>query len=90
MLTAQTYGQREDAEVGFWADWEVSLAGGFAYTFNNPLWQSLYPWTFQLGGGVIRRDYDDPDPTINPNQAEEDSGSTASAVAACLRPLRRT
>ena len=25
VLTVQTYGQREDAEVGFWADWEVSL-----------------------------------------------------------------
>ena len=41
VITAQTYGQREDAEVGFWADWEFSFAGGFAYTFNNPLWQSL-------------------------------------------------
>jgi len=88
VLNAQTYGQREDAEVGFWADWEVSFAGGFAYTFNNPLWQSLYPWTFQLGGGVIRRNYDDPDPTINPNQAEEDT--TWWARGAVVLPVAET
>jgi hypothetical protein len=73
VVTTQTYGQREDAEVGFWTDWEISFAGGFAYTFDNPLWQARYPWTFQLGGGVIRRDYDDPDPTIDPTQSEEDT-----------------
>ena len=67
VVTTQTYAQREDAEVGYWADWEISFAGGFAYTFDNPLWQARYPWTFQLGGGVIRRDYDDPDPTIDPS-----------------------
>ena len=49
------------------------FAGGFAWTFDNPLWQARYPWTFQVGGGVIRRNYDDPDPTINPFEAEEDT-----------------
>jgi len=61
------------AEVGYWADWEVSLAGGIAYTFDNPLWQARYPWTFQIGGGVIRRSYDDPDPTIDPTDNEMDT-----------------
>ena len=54
VVTTQTYGQREDAEVGFCADWEIALAGGFAWTFDNPLWQARYPWTFQAGGGVIQ------------------------------------
>lgn len=83
VVTTQLYGQREDAEVGYWADWEVAFSGGFAWTFNNPLWQARYPWTLQVGGGVIRRDYDDPDPTINPNEAEEDTtwwGRTALVV----------
>ena len=73
VLTSQGYAQREDAEVGFYADWELALSGGFAWTFNNPLWQARYPWTWQAGGDAIRRNYDDPDPTINPNQAEEDT-----------------
>ena len=72
VLTGQAYVQREDAEVGFFSDWELALSGGFAWTFNNPLWQARFPLTWQVGGGWIGRDYDDPDPTINPNKAEED------------------
>jgi tetratricopeptide (TPR) repeat protein len=73
VLTGQAYVQREDAEAGFYSDWELALSGGFAWTFNNPLWHGCrYPWTWQVGGGWIGRDYDDPDPTINPNKAEED------------------
>ena len=73
VVTTQGYGQREDAKAGFFADWEIALSGGFAWTFDNPLWRARYPWTLQAGGGVIQRDYDDPDPTINPNEAEEDT-----------------
>jgi tetratricopeptide (TPR) repeat protein len=73
VVTTQGYAQRENADAGFFADWEIALSGGFAWTFNNPLWQARYPWTFQVGGGVIRRDYDDPDPTINPFVAELDT-----------------
>jgi hypothetical protein len=40
VVTTQTYGQREDAKAGFWADWEIAFSGGFAWTFNNPLWQA--------------------------------------------------
>jgi Tetratricopeptide repeat len=73
VLTAQGYVQRENAEVGFWADWEEALSGGFAWTFNNPLCQARYPWTLQVGGGVIFRDYDKPDPQISQTQTEEDT-----------------
>ena len=73
VVTTQLYGQREEAEVGYWADWEIAFSGGFAWTFNNPLWQARFPWTLQVGGGVIRRTYDDPDPTIDPFEAEEDT-----------------
>jgi hypothetical protein len=73
VVTTQLYGQREDARVGYWSDWEIAFSGGFAWTFNNPLWQARFPWTLQAGGGVIRRSYDDPDPTIDPFEAEEDT-----------------
>ena len=72
VVTTQGYAQREAAEADFYADWEMALSGGFAWTFNNPLWQAKYPWTFQWGAGFVRRNYDDPDPTINPNVAETD------------------
>jgi len=72
VLTTQGYAQREDAKAGFYADWEVAFSAGFAWTFNNPLWAGKYPWNFQWGAGAIHRDYDDPDPTINPLTPETD------------------
>ncbi len=72
VVTTQGYGQREDADADFYADWEIALSGGFAWTFDNPLWQCKYPWTWQVGGGVILRNYDAPDPTINVFEAEKD------------------
>jgi tetratricopeptide (TPR) repeat protein len=72
VLTTQGYAQREDAKAGFYTDWEIAFSGGFAWTFNNPLWKAKSPWTFQWGAGAIRRDYDDPDPTINPIDPETD------------------
>jgi len=70
--TVQGYAQREVADADFYSDWEVAFSGGFAWTFSNPLWQGKYPWTWQAGAGLIRRDYDDPDPTIDFTQAERD------------------
>jgi len=72
VVTAQGYGQRENASADYYRDWEIALSGGFAWTFDNPLWQGKYPWTWQAGGGVILRDYDAPDPTINFNESERD------------------
>jgi tetratricopeptide (TPR) repeat protein len=72
VIITQGYAQREDVTAGFYSDWEMALSGGFAWTFANPLWNGKYPWTWQLGGGGIRRDYDKPDPTINPFDPETD------------------
>jgi hypothetical protein len=72
VITTQGYAQRENAKVGFYSDYELAASGGFAWTFNNPLWQAQYPWTFQWGAGAIYRNYDDPDPTIDQNNAEVD------------------
>jgi tetratricopeptide (TPR) repeat protein len=72
VLTTQGYAQREDVKAGFYSDWEMAFSGGIAWTFDNPLWQARYPWTLQVGAGAIRRNYDDPDPTINPSTPETD------------------
>jgi hypothetical protein len=72
VLTTQGYAQREDVTAGFYSDWEMAFSGGLAWTFDNPLWQARFPWTLQVGAGAIHRDYDDPDPTINPNTPETD------------------
>ncbi|MCB1444077.1 MAG: tetratricopeptide repeat protein [Methyloceanibacter sp.] len=72
VMTTQAYVQREDAEVSFYSDWELALSLGFAWTFKNPVWNAQYPLTWQVGGGIIRRDYDDPDPTINIYESERD------------------
>lgn len=72
VVTTQGYAQREDVTAGFYSNWEIALSAGFAWTFNNPLWKGQYPWTWQVGGGFIGRDYDDPDPVINPIDAERD------------------
>jgi hypothetical protein len=36
------------------------------------MWQSQYPWTLQVGGGVVLRNYDAPDPLIDFSESEED------------------
>jgi len=72
VMTTQAYVQREDADVSFYSDWEIALSLGFAWTFKNPVWNAQYPLTWQVGGGIIRRDYDDPDPTINIYESERD------------------
>ena len=88
VITTQGYMQREDADVKFYADWEIALSGGFAWTFDNPICQCKYPWTWQVGGGVILRDYDAPDPTINFFEAEEDE--TWWARTAVVVPVAET
>lgn len=88
VITAQGYGQREDADAEFYANWEIALSGGFAWTFNNPLWKGQYPWTWQVGGGRILRTYDAPDPVIDPIEAERDQ--TWWARTALVLPFAET
>ena len=83
VVTTQTYVQRESTDFDFYSDWEIAGSGGFAWTFDNPLWQGQYPWTWQVGGGVILRNYDGPDPTIDPFEPERDKtwwGRTALVI----------
>jgi hypothetical protein len=89
VLIVQGYAQREDADVGFYANIEVGASAGIAWTFANPLAAAgRYPWTLQVGAGGINRTYDDPDPTINPFQSEVDK--TFWGRAALLIPVNAT
>ena len=88
VLTTQAFVQRENADASFYANWEMALSGGVAWTFDNPLWNGQYPWTWQAGGGIIRKNYDDPDPTIDPFEAERDE--TWWARTALVLPVAET
>jgi hypothetical protein len=89
VLIVQGYAQREDADVGFYANIEVGASAGIAWTFANPLAAAgRYPWTLQVGAGGINRTYDDPDPTINPFNSEVDK--TFWGRAALLIPVNAT
>ncbi len=88
VLTTQAFVQREDAAASFYANWELALSGGFAWTFDNPVWNGQYPWTWQVGGGIRRKDYDMADPTIDPTQAERDD--TWWARTAIVLPVAET
>jgi hypothetical protein len=74
ILIVEGYDQRENADAGFYANWEFGGSAGVAWTFANPIRaEARFPWTLQAGAGGIRRKYDDPDPTINPNEREVDT-----------------
>lgn len=88
VVTTQGYAQRESADAGFFSSWEIAFSGGFAWTFDNPLCQCRYPWTWQLGGGILARDYDDPDPVFSLTESERDD--TLWARAALVLPVAET
>jgi Tetratricopeptide repeat len=89
VLTVGGYAQRENADAGFYANWEVGGSGGIAWTFANPLAAAgRYPWTLQVGAGGIHRAYDDPDPTISFTETEVDK--TFWGRAALIVPVNDT
>jgi hypothetical protein len=89
VLIIQGYNQREEAEVGFYTNWELGASAGIAWTFANPLATAgRYPWTLQVGAGGIHRRYDDPDPTISFTQTEVDR--TFWGRAALIVPVNDT
>ncbi len=61
VLTTQAQVQREASDKAYDANWGLSLNGGLAWTFSNPLKPSGRAWTWQISGGGLLRDYDQPD-----------------------------
>ena len=89
ILIVEGYDQRENADAGFYANWEFGGSAGIAWTFANPIrTEARFPWTLQAGAGGIRRKYDDPDPTINPRAREVDN--TLWSRVALVLPVAET
>jgi hypothetical protein len=89
ILIVEGYDQRENADAGFYANWELGGSVGVAWTFANPIRaEARFPWTLQAGAGGLNRTYDDPDPTINPNEREVDN--TFWSRVALVLPIAET
>lgn len=72
-LFAHGHVQRESAERSFFSNWEVARSAGVAVSMPNPINKEKgRDWVLQLGGGVIDRKFDMPDPSIDPVNAEKD------------------
>jgi hypothetical protein len=64
---------RFDVDADFYSGWEFGIEASATQTFRSPL-PALAPDDWAIGANVlyIRRDFDDPDPTINASDAERD------------------
>ncbi|MFO1091654.1 MAG: tetratricopeptide repeat protein [Hyphomicrobiales bacterium] len=65
---------RQNANAGFYSDWEFGLEGNATKTFPSLLPQ-LNEGDWALSGNVlyVHRSFDDPDPTINASDSEYDN-----------------
>jgi len=65
---------RYDVDADFYSGWEFGFEANATQTFRSPL-PALAPDDWAVGANVlyIRRDYDEPDPTINAADAEWDN-----------------
>lgn len=65
---------RFDVDADFYSGWEYGIEGNATKSFASPI-PALVEDDWAIGGNVlyVRRDYDEPDPTINVNDAEWDS-----------------
>lgn len=74
--TTVLYGNAYLQRVWTDADYLSYLEGGFTvgprYSFASPVDPGKLPWTVAINTGALFRSYDDPDPIIDPNNAEED------------------
>jgi hypothetical protein len=72
VLYGNAYLQRAWAD----ADYLSYLEGGFSvgprYSFASPIAGDMPAWTVALNTGAVFREYDDPDPVIDPTEAESD------------------
>lgn len=71
VLTVQGQAQRENSAARYYANWQVSGAGALSWTFANPIRTGGNPWTWQIGGGGLHRQFDQPDTAIS-QQTEAD------------------
>jgi tetratricopeptide (TPR) repeat protein len=73
-------GERRLAQAGFLSLWEIGVTAGVVFDFASPLPQLDKDWSLTLSAGYFHRRFDAPDPVINANVAEVDSGLQLAAA----------
>lgn len=71
-IFAAVEGERRNADRGYLSDWEYGGSVGAALAFSSPFPTMALPWTGTLKTGVLRREFDEPDPIIDVLDAQED------------------
>ncbi len=71
ILTANAYVQHSDADRGYLAYTETGFSAGPSFAFASPFGDGA-SWIFSPGAGFVYRKYDDPDPMVDPDEAEHD------------------
>ena len=66
-------GERRLTERDFLDVWEWGGSAGWVLAFYSPNANQTEKSTFGVVGGYRRRDFDEPDPTLNPSEAEWDN-----------------
>jgi tetratricopeptide (TPR) repeat protein len=72
LLYGNAYLQRAWADAGYLSYLESGFTVGPRYSFASPVAGDMLPWTVALNTGALFRNYDDPDPIIDPTVAERD------------------
>ncbi len=72
LLGGNAYVQRSEARFGRLTYTEAGFAANLSRSFASPFGGEHGPWTVTPSAGFVYRSYDDPDPAINPAEAETD------------------
>jgi tetratricopeptide (TPR) repeat protein len=72
VLYGNAYLQRVWTDADYLSYLEAGFTVGPRYSFASPIDSSKPAWTVALNTGALFRNYDDPDPVIDPDAAEED------------------
>jgi hypothetical protein len=73
VLAGTGYVQKNSARRGYYSYLEGGISGGPRFSFKNPIASDMPKWTLSLVGGAVWRDYDGPDPLVDPTEAENDT-----------------
>jgi hypothetical protein len=63
---------RDDADTAFQSNDEIRAEGGFLVRYDAPGDIVQWPWEFSVKGGIRHRDFDAPDPKVDPLVARDD------------------
>jgi tetratricopeptide (TPR) repeat protein len=72
VLAGTGYIQRVWADRGYLSYTEGGFSGGPRVSFASPISSEMPKWTAALTAGAVFREYDDPDPIIDPTSAASD------------------